>query len=76
MLVICIYDTITDSNIGKIFMNQENRSISSVYTQPMNNSITLKTWSKPDIIELDFVSGTNNSIVIANANDGTQDCQS
>ena len=57
-------------------MNQENRSISSVYTQPMNNSITLKTWSKPDIIELDFVSGTNNSIVIANANDGIQDCQS
>ena len=57
-------------------MDQENRSISNAARQLMNNDIILKAWSKPDLIELDFVSGTNNSIVIANANDGTQDCQS
>ena len=57
-------------------MNQENMPISNAASRPMHDHITLKTWSKPDLVELDFVSGTNNSNPSANANDGIQDCQS
>ena len=57
-------------------MNQENRPTSNAASRTMHDHITLKAWSKPGLIELDFVSGTNNSFVVVDANDGTQNCQS
>lgn len=57
-------------------MNQEKAPLSNAVSQPMNDNMILKTWSKPDLVELDFVSGTNSNIAKANANDGIQDCQS
>jgi len=57
-------------------MNQENRSISNTASRSVNDHIALKAWSKPDLVELDFVSGTNSGNFVDAANDGIVDSQS
>lgn len=57
-------------------MNQENRPISNAVSRSVHDHITLKAWSKPDLVELDFVSGTNSGTFVDAANDGIQDSQS